>query len=106
MCHLFDKSHKDVEKSPSETNFTFTRILPKTDSEHNIVQIVPFNPSSTFLSRTEVTVIKLKVGAGDRGGLLACHGHSQELEVTWQHLGGEGVGWIGVGKSGSVISIE
>ena len=53
-----------------------------------------------------MAVIKLKVGAGDRGGLLACHGHSQELEVTWQQLGGEGVDGIGVGKSGSVISIE
>ena len=106
MCHLFDKSHKDVEKSPSETNFTCTRILPKTDSEHNIVQIVPFNPTSSSNSRAEVAVIKLKVGAGDRGGLLACHGHSQELEVTWQQLGGEGVDGIGVGKSGSVISIE
>ena len=53
-----------------------------------------------------MTVIKLKVGAGDRGGLLACHGHSQELEVTWQQLDGEGVDGIGDEMSGSVISIE
>ena len=53
-----------------------------------------------------MTVIKLKVGAGDRGGLLACHGHSQELEVTWQQSGGEGMDGIGDEKSGSVISIE
>ena len=70
-------------------------MLPKTDIELNIVQIVPFNPSSSFLSRTEVTFVKPKVGARDRGGLLACHGHSQELEVTWKQLGGEGVEGIG-----------
>lgn len=81
-------------------------LLSQTDIELNIVQIVPFNPSSSFLSRTEVAVINLKVGSGDRGGLLACHGHSQELEVTWKQLGGEGVEGVGVGKSGSVISIE
>ena len=80
--------------------------MPKTDSELNIVQIVRVNPFSSFLSRTEETVVKLKVGAGDRGGLLACHRHSQELEVTWQQLGGERVDGIGDERSGSVISIE
>ena len=81
-------------------------LLSQTDSELNIVQIVPANPSPSSHSRTEVAVIKLKVGAGDRGGLLACHGHSQELEVTWQQSGGEGMDGIGDEKSGSVISIE
>ena len=82
-------------------------MLPKTDIELNIVQIFPFNPSSSFfLLRTEVTIVNPKVGAGDRGGLLACHGHSQELEVTWWQFGGVGLEGIGDAKSGSVISFE
>ena len=80
--------------------------IAKTDINLKIVQIVPFNPSSNFLLRTEVTIVNPKVGAGDRGGLLACHGHSQELEVTWWQFGGVGLEGIGDAKSGSVISFE
>ena len=82
MCHLFDKCWQRCWEKSQWEQVRVHMDIAKTDINLKIVQIVPFNPSSNFLLRTEVTIVNPKVGAGDRGGLLACHGHSQELEVT------------------------